>query len=63
MNRSNKQPSFTKSGPGRRVPTNTERKERAESRTLKQKSAGAFGRGLMNNITRKQLALLEQRGL
>lgn len=52
-----KRASYTKAGPGR---VHTERKSDDE-RTLAQKSAGSFGRGLRNNITRKNLAAIERR--
>jgi hypothetical protein len=45
-------PNSTKSGPGRK------HKQGDGSRTAKQKSAGAFGRGLRNMITRNNLAAL-----
>jgi hypothetical protein len=48
----NKQPSYTKSGPGRK------HKQGDGSRTTKQKSAGAYGRGIRNLITRNNLAAL-----
>jgi hypothetical protein len=47
-----KEPSHTKAGPGRYHVTGD------GSRTTEQKRAGAFSRGLHNNITRKQAAAL-----
>ena len=50
MTTSNKQPSFTKSGPGRRPYTKAERAKHFT--TIKQRSAGNYGRGLMNHFNR-----------
>lgn len=46
-------PHYTKSGPGRR---HKQGDGKHEHLTLKQRMAGAYGRGLRNNITRKQAA-------
>jgi len=59
MARSNKQPSFTKSGPGRRSYTKNERAKNAP--TLRQKTAGAYGRGLMAHFNRKIAAACAER--
>lgn len=50
MTTRSKSPSFTKSGPGRRTHTKSERAK--HMKTLKQRSAGSYGRGLMNHFNR-----------
>jgi hypothetical protein len=52
-----KRESFTKSGPGR---VHVEGKD-DDDRTLAQKQAGMYGRGLLNWITRKGIAANEAR--
>lgn len=47
-----KKPSYTKKGPGRYHNPNP------AERTVKQRQAGAFGKGLRNAITQKQAAAL-----
>ena len=59
MARSNKQPSFTKSGPGRRVYTKAERAQHIK--TIGQRNAGSYGRGLMAHFNRKIAAACAER--
>lgn len=53
-----KRESYTKRGPGR---VHVKGGKSDDDRTLKQKQAGSFGRGLRNNITRKNLSSIERR--